>query len=302
MMLVGVDSQEPGPWIDALAAALPEAIVGYADELDRRRIEYVVGWRFPHGALGDLVALRGVLLTGAGYDHLDLDRMPPVPIVRLVDPAMADGIAAYCVSWIIHFTRDFDRYREHQVRREWAGDLPQRFPRDVTVGVLGAGAIGSVVVERCRAWGYRTVAVRHRDRARLAELIAGCEIVVSVLPATSDTRHLIASAELDALGTGVLINVGRGSTVDTQALLVALDGQLRAAVLDVFDQEPLPAESPLWSHPKVIVTPHIAGRTDPVTAAPVIAASIRQIAAGERPSGLVVRPSTRRSGGDDSNM
>jgi glyoxylate/hydroxypyruvate reductase A len=301
-MLVAVDRDEPGAWIAGLAAALPEAEVGYLDEVDRQRVEYVIGWRIETGMLDDLPALRGVLLTGAGYDHLDLDRLPPVPIVRLVDPGMADDIASYCLTWIMYFTRDFDRFREHQLRREWARQFPHRMRRDVTVGVLGAGAIGSVVIERCRSWGYPTIGLRRRDRVSPVDLFARSDIVVSVLPSTPQTRRLISAPELDALGDGVLINVGRGATVDHDALLAALDGDLRAAVLDVFDHEPLPPESPLWTHPKVIVTPHVAGRTDPVTAAPVVAASIRQIAAGRRPDASVERVSTRRPDGGDCNM
>ena len=82
---------------------------------------------------------------------------------------------------------------------------------------------------------------------------------------------------------------GRGATIDTDALLEALDGQLRAAVLDVFEIEPLPADSPLWSHDKVTVTPHIAGRSDPVTAAPIIAASIAELRSGALPATTVSR-------------
>ena len=291
MTLVLVEGgQDPG-WVDELRRALPAAEVVGADDgdVDRERVTHVVMWRRPPG-LDEMPALRAILLMGAGYDHLDLDALPDVPVVRLVDPAMADDIASYVLSWVIHFQRDFDRFARMQAERTWRGDVSPIFARDHTVGVVGAGEIGSRVLEVCAHHGYRTIgwSRSHHDRP-LLQFFADCDVVVDLVPASPSTCGLIGAAELDALGDGVLVNVGRGATVDVDALLAALDGSLRAAVLDVFDVEPLPQDSPLWDHPRVVVTPHVAGRSDPVTAAPVIAASIAALDAGARPDGLVDR-------------
>jgi glyoxylate/hydroxypyruvate reductase A len=277
--------------VDRLRDELPGADVSAVLEGERLGdVDYVVGWRLDAGRLGEVPNLRAILVTGAGYDHLDLASFPAVPVVRLVDPAMADDIALYCLAWIVHFQRDFDRMRDAQRHRTWTTDLVDRFARDTTVGVLGTGAIGSVVAERCRQLGYATIGWSRSayDRS-LHDVLAGSDVVVNVLPLTPDTRRLVSGAQLAALDDGVLINVGRGATIDTDALIEALDGRLRAAVLDVFDHEPLPADSPLWSHPKVTLTPHVAGRTDPATAAPIIAANIRRVDAGDLPFPLVTR-------------
>lgn len=276
---------------DRLREALPEADVT-SSRPDGPIIDadYLVGWRIDPERVWGMPSLRGAFVTGAGYDHLDLDAFPDVPVVRLIDPGMADDIALYCVSWIVFYLRDFDRFEAAQRKRHWLTALDDRFPRHVTVGVLGAGAIGSVVVERCRQLGFTVIGRSCSDQDRpLDRLFADCDVVVNVLPSTPDTRGIVDARLLAALGDGVLINVGRGATVDTDALMVALDGELRGAVLDVFETEPLPAGSPLWVHPKVRITPHVAGRSDPATAASIVAASIRCLAAGDRPEGTIAR-------------
>ena len=253
-------------------------------------VTHVAMWRLSSDRLASYTNLEAVLMMGAGYDHLDLHTLPDVPIVRLIDPAMADDIALYVLSWVIHFQRDFDRYAAMQHTATWRGELVPVFARDFTVGVLGAGEIGTTVLDTCGRHGFSTVGWSRSSHDRsLDEFFRDCDVVVDLVPLSSETRGLIGATELAALGNGVLINVGRGATVDTAALIDALDGELRAAVLDVFETEPLPPESPLWHHPKVTVTPHVAGRSDPVTASPVIAASVAALAAGRRPLGTISR-------------
>lgn len=277
-------------WIPAFERALPDATVVPLRDADESCVEYVVAWDVSPGALRSLPELRAVMLLGAGYDHLAIDEFPDVPIVRLTDSAMADDIALYCLSWVIHFQRDFDVFADSQEVAAWASPRLHRFPRDVTVGVLGAGTIGAVVMETCRRHGFEVLGwSRSRHDRPMHDFIAASDVLIDILPASQETQHLIGGAELAALGNGVLVNVGRGETVDTEALLRALDGDLRAAVLDVFEDEPLDAASPLWSHRKVTITPHVAGRTDPATAAAVIAANIHRVESGLAPHPLVER-------------
>jgi glyoxylate/hydroxypyruvate reductase A len=286
-----VEGIDGGAWVGRIADALPEFEVHHADaEVDPGSVTHVAMWRLPAQRLATYTNLEAILMMGAGHDHLDLSSLPDVPIVRLIDPAMADDIALYVLSWVIHFQRDFDRYAAMQSTATWRGELTPVFAREYTIGVLGAGEIGSTVLAACGAHGFSTVGWSRSAHDRpLDDLFRDCNVVVDLVPLSDTTRGVIGTSELAALGDGVLINVGRGPTVDTAALIKALDGELRAAVLDVFDTEPLPADSPLWRHPKVIVTPHVAGRSDPVTAAPVIAASVAQLGAGERPAGTINR-------------
>lgn len=290
MTILVTTGDRPEQWAECLRAELPDRrFVVDPTDVDPADIEYVVTWRHDPVELHSFPNLRAVLQTGAGYDHLDLDALPDVPIVRLIDPAMADDIALYVVSWVIHFQRDFDRCATAQRDAEWIRLAP-RFPRDVTVGVLGAGAIGNVVMSRLDALGFGVVGWSRSSHDRtLDQFFADSDVVVDLVPLSPATTGLVGAAELEALGDGVLINVGRGGTVDDDALLVALDGPMRHAVLDVFDTEPLPKESPMWRHSKLTVTPHLAGRTDPVTAAGVVASSIATLERGEDPAGLIAR-------------
>ena len=288
MVVEGIDG---GAWVDHLGVALPHFEVHHVGaDIDPARVTHVAMWRLPAEQLATFSGLEAIVMMGAGYDHLDLSVLPDVPIVRLIDPAMADDIALYVLSWVIHFQRDFDRYAAMQPVATWRGELEPVFARDFTVGVLGAGEIGGTVLDTCARHNFSTVGWSRSAHDRpLDQFFRDCDVVIDLVPLNDATRGIVGASELAALGSGVLINVGRGPTVDTAALIDALDGDLRAAVLDVFDVEPLPGDSALWHHPKVIVTPHVAGRSDPVTASPVIATSIAELGAGRMPAGTINR-------------
>ena len=291
MNMLLVDSGEDDSWLAELARHLPDFDVrSSVGDVDPAAVTHVAMWRLPDEQLAAMPNLEAICTMGAGFDHLDLDALPDVPIVRLVDPAMANDIALYVLSWVIHFQRGFDQFSANQTAATWRGDVVPVFQRDYTVGVFGSGAIGQVVLDTCAHHGFATLGWSRSNHDRpLNQFFTDCDLVVDLVPLSSATRGVIGAGELAALGDGVLINVGRGATVDTDALLGALDGDLRAAVLDVFDVEPLPADSPLWSHDKVIVTPHIAGRSDPMTAAPIIAASIAELRSGSLPAATIQR-------------
>lgn len=282
-------------WVDQLGSSLAamgvdQRVVTMRDDVDPASVEFVVMWELSPDQLATYPNLRGILMGGAGFDHLDLVALPDVPIVRLVDPGMAHDIAAYVLVWTIYFQRDFDRFAEAASRSEWSDKPPPRFTRDITVGIVGMGAIGSVVADMCARHGFTTLGWSRSNHDRsLLQFCADVDVLVNLVPLSEATRGLIGTDELTALGDGVLINVGRGPTVDTDALIAALDGSLRSAVLDVFDVEPLPDDSPFWTRSDVVVTPHIAGRTDPVTAAPVVAASIAKLLAGRQPTATIPR-------------
>ena len=291
MNMLLVDSRQDDSWLDELARHLPDFDVrSSVDDVDLAAVTHVAMWRLPVEQLAAMANLEAICMMGAGFDHLELDALPDVPIVRLVDPAMANDIALYVLSWAVHFQREFDRFSAHQTAATWRDNVAPVFQRDYTVGVFGSGAIGQVVLDTCAHHGFATLGWSRSNHDRpLDQFFTDCDLVVDLVPLSAATRGVIGAAELRALSDGVLINVGRGATIDTDALLEALDGQLRAAVLDVFEIEPLPADSPLWSHDKVTVTPHIAGRSDPVTAAPIIAASIAELRSGALPATTVSR-------------
>ncbi len=292
-------------WVDAFHRALPHhEVTLWPDPVDPEAVEFFCVWKHDWEDLANYPNLRGLMLVSAGIDQVDFNLVPDgVPVVRLVDPAMSQDIAEYCLHWVTHFSRSFDQYQRQQPNADWT--IGPRNPETI-VGILGFGAIGSVVADTIAGFGHDIITWSRSAKQtsfgqhfigadELHRFLDQCDVVINLLPASDATRHLLDADALAALGTGALINVGRGSTVDDGALLAALanDGVddessgLRGAVLDVFHTEPLPADSPLWNHPRVTVTPHIAGETNPYTAAEVIGANIQRIERGETPHNIV---------------
>ena len=288
-------------WRQALAERLPEAEIVTADDpADKRRnADHLAVWQPPEALLAEQAQAKGIINLGAGVDALLNNPALPenVPIVKLRDAGMAELIADYARYGILHFQRDFDRYRRQQAQREWREHAVVD-KHDWPVGVLGLGAIGTKVAAMLAADGFpvhgwsRTpksldgIQCHHGDTG-LTTLLSQVRSLVLLLPSTSSTRHIIGAEALAALPKGAsLINPGRGSLIDEAALLDALgegaqEGRLRGAILDAFPEEPLPATSPLWTHPRIWITPHMAGPTPLGEAVDQVVAAIRAFEAGD---------------------
>lgn len=223
----------------------------------------------------------------------------PLPIVRLVDPEMARAMAEAVLAWTYYLHRDMPAYARQQRAGVWRQHA-YRKPSSLTVGLLGLGALGTAAAAMLGAAGFRVVGWSRSPKAMdgigtfhgadgLPAMLGACDILVCLVPLTAETRGLIDAARLSALKPGAaLINFSRGPIVVTADLLAALDtGHLAHAVLDVFDVEPLPPDSPLWRHPGVSVLPHVSGPTDMDSAARTVAANIRAYrASGAVPTGV----------------
>lgn len=209
------------------------------------------------------------------------------PIVRLVDPQLARNMSEAALAWTYYLFRDMPAYARQQRARQWH-QQPYRSAASVTVGVLGLGELGAAAADRIRAQDFNVLGWSRRQKSLpgvdclsgddgLNKLLADSDILICLLPLTDATRGLLGAQAFAKMKRGAaLINFARGPIVDQTALLAALDtGSLDHAVLDVFDQEPLPEDSPYWSHPDVTVLPHISGPTDPVTGARVVAGNIK---------------------------
>lgn len=291
-------------WCAAFRAAAPELrIVTAADRPDRAAVRYFAGWAPPAGLIGSFPNLRAVFALGAGVDKfLQLsDLSPALPLIRLVDAGMARQMIEYALFGVLWFQRDFDSYAEARHRAEWRAETAWAAER-TRIGVLGLGALGGQVARALAGFGYPVAGWRRSgppvEGVRtltgtdgLAELLAESDVLLALLPSTPDTRGLLDAAALSRLPKGAgVVNMGRGDQLDPAALLGLIDaGHLRGAVLDVFAAEPLPAESPLWRHPRVLVTPHVAAATLPEPSARQIAENIRRIKAGQPAAGLVDR-------------
>lgn len=280
-MKIVVHIDEAEQWQKALAEALPQATVltSEAPAQERQQADYLAIWKAPAHLLQEQTQLKGIINLGAGVDYLlKTPGLPSnVPIVKLRDAGMGELMADYALYGVLHFYRSMDRYAVQQQNTTWQ---PQGVAEKSQwpVGVLGLGAIGGFVASALQQAGFPVLGwsrspkqisgVRcfHGDDG-LTELLGQVQSLVTILPDTAATKNILNAERLALLPKGAsIINPGRGSLIDEQALLNALGstdqpGHLRGALLDVFHEEPLPANNPLWQHPKVIITPHMAAPT-----------------------------------------
>jgi glyoxylate/hydroxypyruvate reductase A len=261
---------------------------------DLAAVEYLVAWEPPPGLLASLPNLKVLFSSGAGVDHLDLSAVPPhVPVVRMVEPGIVNGMIEYVTMSVLALHRNLIDYFRAQAVGIWqAIEVDPASAR--SVGVMGLGVLGQAVLERLGPFGYprygwnrspKTIpgVTCYTGRQTLERFLAQCDILVCLLPLTGETRGILNRRLFAALPRGAsLINVGRGGHLDSQALLEALDsGHLSAAILDVCEPEPLPPLHPFWTHPRILLTPHIASMTQPQTAALVLLENIRRHKRGE---------------------
>jgi glyoxylate/hydroxypyruvate reductase A len=257
-------------------------------------IDYALVWRPEPKFLASLPSLKLILSLGAGVDHLLLDPQLPrhLPIVRLVDPHMTDAMSEYVVLQVLRLhRRDLD-YRAQQEAGIWH-ELDQQNAAARRVGILGLGELGQDAAKKLKALGFDVAGWSRSEKnlggiasyagaVGLAPLLGRSEILVCLLPLTTETEGILNASTLALLPSGAaLVNAARGAHLVEEDLLAALASrQISAAVLDVFRAEPLPAHHPFWHHPRVIVTPHVAAFTNPTTAAPIILDNIRRFEEG----------------------
>jgi glyoxylate/hydroxypyruvate reductase A len=292
-------------WRARLGAALGEAIDLRAWPAlgDAAAIGIALAWKPPPGVLARLPNLRLIVSTGMGVDHLLVDPELPagVPIVRIIDPGLVGQMAEYAIYWTLHHHRDMAAYAAQQRARIW-NEVP--FIDTVTrrVGVMGLGEIGADTARKLALLGFAVAGWSRSPRTiegvtclhgrdGFDALLRRSDILVDVLPMTPQTAGLLDARAFGLLPAGAFfINMARGGHVVERDLLAALDsGRLAGAALDVFQVEPLPADHPFWTHPRIHVTPHIAGPTNPRTAAESVAENVRRLRAGRPLLNLIDR-------------
>lgn len=266
-----------------------------------RLADVALVWAPPAGCFTDMPNLRGIIMRGQGVDHIMADETAPrhLPLVRLVDPDMSNALTHWAILAALDFWRDAPYYRECQAAQIWK-PVVQRPATGAIVGIMGMGAIGSVMASRFAVLGFdvrgwaRTmrqidgVEVFAGDAA-LNAFLDGVDILISVLPLTPQTRGIMNSDLFNRLAAGAyIINGGRGPQLVEADLLAATEGgQIAGAALDVFQSEPLPAGHAFWAHPQITVWPHVAAQTNPNTAVVQVAAAISALMAGCEPENRV---------------
>lgn len=283
-------------WLEILRRELPgERIQLWPDIDDPGSVEFAVFWVHDPADLRRYPKLRAILSVSAGVEQFLRGDYPDVTIVRMSDTAMADEMAAYVMHWVVHFHRRMDRYLELQAVPEWC-PIRTVDARNFPVGILGFGMMGRRVGGALARLGYPVGAwtrsggneqgIAHfRGLDGLDELLGCSNAVINILPLTPNTEGLMNRQRFACFRRDALyVSIGRGATTVEADLLDALDyGTVGAAVLDVTAVEPLPTASPLWSHPRVRITPHASGFTRARTATPMVAANILRMRRGEQP-------------------
>lgn len=222
-------------------------------------------------------ALQWLHVFNAGVDHPIYTEMLQRG-VRLTTSAgaISEPIAQTAMTGLLMLARNFPRWLAGQHARRWDPARVPDFPRDLvgqTVLILGLGSIGTEIARLARVLGLKVIGMRRGPQraddpvdelhppGKLAELLPRADWLIITCPLTTDTRGLISAGMLARLPQGArILNIARGEIIDETALIAALrEGHIGGAYLDVFAQEPLPAESPLWNLPNVIVSPHNSG-------------------------------------------
>ena len=254
----------------------------------------MLAWALPPDAFIQLPRLRWLQATGAGVDEL-LGRADLPEDVRVTRSLGRFGIQAaeYTVGYLLHWLLRLEDYRRNQDRGVWR-QLARPLLADRTVGIIGLGTVGAAIAERLTAFGTTVIGVCRTARPLpnvkrvyamedWRRMLPACDALVLAVPLTESTRGMIDEDALRALPAGsALVNVARGAIVQADALLATLrDGHLAAAVLDVFDQEPLPPDSPLWTEPRAWLTPHVAAPSEIEPIADEFAANYQRFIDGE---------------------
>ena len=287
-------------WLARFAEFLPEHTLQRHAEVAasaKTRVEVAIVAGPDPAQVLDYPNLKWVASTWAGVDSM-LGAIPEhIGISRLVDPELSAKMGEAVLTAVLALHRQLPEYAAQQARREWR-KLDYVKPAERTVGILGLGELGRASIDALRPRGFRLTGwsrtakhldgvACHRGAAGLREVLAKADMLVCLLPLTDETRGLLNAERLRVLPKGAsVINYARGPILEERALLDALDrGHLRHAVLDVYDEEPLPREHPYWSHPRITVLPHVSALTDSRSAAELVAADIRRyFASGTTPA------------------
>lgn len=290
------------PWQEALRRHLPELDIRVWDAPgDPEAVEYALVWKPPAGGLRRFPRLRCIFSLGAGVDHILIDPDLPkgVPIVRMIDHSLTQGMTEYVLLHVLRHHRLQPHMEACQRAGRWEFVVAP-LAEERRVGLMGLGVLGQAAARPLVELGFQVASWSRTPKSvpgvesfhgadGLAPFLARTEILVCLLPATPATAGILDAGLFAGLPRGAsLINAGRGGQQVEPDILAALDsGQLSHATLDVFRQEPLPRDHAFWTRPDVTVTPHNAALTGPESGARQVAEGIRRIRGGRFPDHVV---------------
>ena len=269
---------------------------------DPAEIDYLAAWTIPPGLFAELPNLKAVFSVGAGIDQLDLATIPAgLPLIRMIEPGITACLTAWVAMAVLAVHRDLPGYVAQQRAGVWRG-MKVVPPAAHRVGLLGLGHLGQSAAAALgglgfpvAGWSRSAKALRgiacHHGAEGLAAMLANTDILVCLLPLTPDTQGILNADLFAQLPRGArVVNAGRGGHLIEADLIAALDsGQISAAVLDVAQQEPMPADHPFWQHPAILLTPHVGAVTQTETGIEALLGNIARFRAGLPVDGLVDR-------------
>ncbi|MEM7196940.1 MAG: glyoxylate/hydroxypyruvate reductase A [Pseudomonadota bacterium] len=269
------DMDKDRRWLESLRNHLPYPVITAHEVEDFTRVKYCIVGQPDPGFFAKFPNLRAIFSLWAGIDGIvsQPDFPPHVPLYRMIEEGMTQGMQDYVLGQIYYYHLDMHLYRDAQSNKLWQ-ERETILAKNRTIGIMGLGALGGHIAQTLLSLGFCVTGWRASDKplsgiktyhgpAQLEAFLHQSEILVSLLPAHGATYHILNAQTLYALPKGAcIINSGRGEAIDDDALLAALhDGQIEGATLDVFHTEPLPQSHPFWQHDKIRITPHIASQT-----------------------------------------
>lgn len=290
-------------WNQCLTAELPNINFYIWPDCpeDKSSVEYIIAWKPPAGEIAKYPNIKAILSLGAGIDGITCDPELPrdVPISRLIDRCLTQGMTEYVIYWVLHHHRRMGDYARMMAGGHWQEYL-QSDTEMTTIGVLGLGELGGDAARALSALHFNVLGWSRLPKTMdgiiclygpdgFEKIVSKSSLLINLLPLTEQTTGILNAAVFAKMPKGaIIINCARGAHVVDQDLINALDtGHLSGAVLDVFHQEPLPRDHPFWAHPNITMTPHIASLTVPQSAARYMAENIRRVERGEEPLNLI---------------
>lgn len=291
-------------WMQALKHSLPQAEVRVWREGDNEAADYAIVWKPLAAMLDGRTDLKAIFSRGAGVDGILLSGafLPDqVPVVRLTDAGMGVQMAEYVTHAVLRYFRQFDLYAEDSAQKLWRPNMTRK-REDFRIGVLGTGVLGTKIIKSLQTFEFPINAwsrsAKQMDGVQcfagaegLDEFLASSKVLVCILPLTDDTRGILNHQNLSKLPqSSYVINVARGAHVVEEDLLALVrSGHIAGATLDVFQQEPLPADHAFWQEKRITITPHVAAVTMIDESAEQIAVKIAALERGEAVAGVVDR-------------
>ena len=263
-------------WTAAFQKEAPEIVLEVGPEVaDPASVDILLLWKHPQGSLASFNQVKLYYSLGAGVDHLmkDGDLLPGVPVCRIVNPLLSFSMSNYILFAVLYYQRKWDKFLKDRKGKIWDHDGITE--ENIRIGILGLGTLGTDAALKLHQLGFKVTGyspspkdidgITTFAKGQLTEFLAQCSVLVCTVPSTPETKGLLSKPLFDQITQPTyLINVARGAVQIEKDILDALDNNiLSGAFLDVFETEPLPKDNPLWTHPKVQITPHIASITNP---------------------------------------